>query len=134
MVTSVTKRLVVQKDQLNRQKVSVGIQLKRPILWIDRLNSGIFRISDPRKLNLNLKCSDCRAFRIIWNDTKLGPISWQLNIENTLFSICVGVWVGDHFYLLNFLSFLARQENWRLQPTINTVTVFVYLERNSCGG
>ena len=33
---------------------------------------------------------------IIWNDTRPGPISWELNIENTLFSICVSVRVGGH--------------------------------------
>ena len=37
--------------------------------------------------------SDCRASKIIWNDTKLEPVSWVLNIENHLFSIYVGVWV-----------------------------------------
>ena len=32
--------------------------------------------------------------KIISNDTKLEPISWELNYENPLFNFCVGVWVG----------------------------------------
>ena len=35
--------------------------------------------------------SDCRASKIIWNDTKLNPIFWKLNAENPLFNFCVGV-------------------------------------------
>ena len=56
-----------------------------------RFNSGIFRIFDPREWNLNLKSSDCRASKIVSNDTKLQPISWYLKIENRLFNFCVGV-------------------------------------------
>ena len=33
---------------------------------------------------------------MIYNDTKLEPISWELNLENPLFNFCVGVWVGGH--------------------------------------
>ena len=69
---------------------------------ITRLISGIFRIFDPREWNLNLNSSDCRASKIIWNDTKLGPISWELNIEYPTFNFCVGVWVGGH-HRANFL-------------------------------
>ena len=56
--------------------------------------------------------SDCRASKIIWHDTKLEPISWVLNIENRLFSICVGVWVGGH-HATNF-SHISKdaQENF----------------------
>ena len=56
--------------------------------------------------------SDCRASKIIWHDTKLEPIPWVLNIENHLFSICVGVWVGGH-HATNF-SHISKdaQENF----------------------
>ena len=40
--------------------------------------------------------SDYRASKIIPNDIKLGPIPWVLNIVNSLFKFCVGVWVGGH--------------------------------------
>ena len=49
------------------------------------------RFSTPREWNLNLKNSDCSASKIIWNDTKLGPIFVELNIENTLFSIWMDI-------------------------------------------
>ena len=58
-----------------------------------RLNSGIFRIFKVSVQNLNLNSSDCRALKIITNDTKLEPISWELNLKNSCFFICVGVWV-----------------------------------------
>ena len=62
--------------------------------WIMiRLNSGIFRIFKVSVQNLNLNSSDCRALKIITNDTKLEPISWELNLKNSCFFICVGVWV-----------------------------------------
>ena len=69
---------------------------------------AIFELS---KSNLNLKCSDCKASKIIWNDIKVEPIPWELNIENKLFSICVGVWVGGH--LATNFSFRPKdaQEN-----------------------
>ena len=43
---------------------------------------------------MNLKSSDYGDSKIISKDAKLESISWELNIENPLFSICVGVWVG----------------------------------------
>ena len=66
---------------------------------INRLNSGIFKIFELMEWILNLNSSDCGASKIICNDTNLEPFYWVLNIENSLFSICVGVWVGGH---LNF--------------------------------
>ena len=54
-------------------------------LNMDRLNSGIFRIFKVSVQNLNLNSSDCRALKIITNDTKLEPISWELNLKNPLF-------------------------------------------------
>ena len=42
----------------------------------------------------NLNISDYRASKIIWNDTKPEPISWDMNIDNLIFNVCVGVWVG----------------------------------------
>ena len=39
---------------------------------------------------------DCRASKILWNDTKAEPISWEINIENSIFNFCVGVWVGEY--------------------------------------
>ena len=32
----------------------------------------------------------------MFNDTELEPIFWELNLSNTLFNFCVGVWVGGH--------------------------------------
>ena len=40
-----------------------------------RLNTGIIRIFELIAWNLNLGNSDCRASKIIKNDTKLEPIS-----------------------------------------------------------
>ena len=34
--------------------------------------------------------SDCRAWKIIRDDTKLELISWESNRENPIFNICVG--------------------------------------------
>ena len=60
---------------------------------IGRLNSGIFTIFELSELNLNLNSSDCRARKIISNDTKLEAIPWELDDGNPLFKFCVGVWV-----------------------------------------
>ena len=57
-----------------------------------RLNSGIFRIFRLGAWNLNLNNSDCRASKIISNNTKLEAIPRELDVENPLFSFCVGVW------------------------------------------
>ena len=51
---------------------------------IFRLNSGIFRILELSKLNLNLKSSDSGALKIISNDNKLESISWEPNVENQI--------------------------------------------------
>ena len=34
---------------------------------------------------------------MISNDTKLEPILWAFDIENSFFDFCVGVWVGQKF-------------------------------------
>ena len=52
---------------------------------MDRLNSGIFTISELSELNLNLNDSDCRTQTIISNDTKLEAIPWELDDGNPLF-------------------------------------------------
>ena len=44
------------------------------------------------KFNLNI--SDFRASKIIWIDTKPELISLESSMENPLFRVCVGVWVG----------------------------------------
>ena len=41
-----------------------------------------------------MNSSDCRASKIITNDTEAEAISWVPNTENSLFNFCVGVWVG----------------------------------------
>ena len=64
--------------------------------FIGRLNSGNFRIFEPCEWNLNLNSSDCRASKIIYNDIKLEPISWELNLKNPVLNTCVGVSVGGH--------------------------------------
>ena len=109
---------------------------------MNRLNSGIFTIFELSKLNLSLNSSDRRASKIIFNDTKLGPFCWKLNIVNRLFNFCVGVWVGAHWAspvkLLTFIKRCARiilvvwyQCRWyqchhrdppRKQPTHETLT------------
>ena len=67
-----------------------------------RLNSGIFRIFELIIWNLNLNSSDCRSLNIFFNDIKLEPIFWELNLKNQLFNVCVSVWVGEH-HRANFL-------------------------------
>ena len=69
-----------------------------PVRWhilyyMVRLNSGNFGIFQLSFWNLSLNSSDCRASKIIQKDTKLETISLELNAENPLFNICVGVWV-----------------------------------------
>ena len=63
---------------------------------MNRLNLGIFRIFELSTWNLNPNSSDWRAYKIIYNYTKLGPISWELNLKNQILNFCVGVWVGGH--------------------------------------
>jgi len=46
-----------------------GLESDIAIWLIFRLNSGIFRIFELSKLNLNLNSSDRRASKIIFNDT-----------------------------------------------------------------
>ena len=91
-------------------------------VWISfKLKSGNWRIFEPR--NLNLKSSDGGASKIMSNDAKLEPISLELNIENLLLSICVGVWVGGHpsaNFLENFISFGAN-DNARLSTEKRTI-------------
>ena len=67
------------------------LKIRRKAQLMSRLNSGNFRIFEPSEWNLNLNSSDCRASKIIYNDTKLEPISWELNLKNPLFNFCVGV-------------------------------------------
>ena len=74
----------------------LSTDLKTEFCSIFRLNSGIFWSFDLKKWKSNLTSSDCRASKIIWNDTKPEPISWELNIENPIFNFCLGVWVGGH--------------------------------------
>ena len=84
----------VQSSHLSKRGYNLLIPAVYGCINIIRLNLEIWRIFDPRKLSLNLNSSDFRVSKMIWNDTKLTPIFWELNIENTLLSICVGVWVG----------------------------------------
>ena len=55
-----------------------------------RLNPGIFGFFGPSEWILNMKSSDCKASKIIFNDTKVEAIFWELNIVNVLFNFCVG--------------------------------------------
>ena len=48
------------------------------------------------EVSLNLNSSDCIASTIIFIDTKLEWISWELNIINQLLNYCVGVCVGGY--------------------------------------
>ena len=58
------------------------------------LNSGILRIFELSEFHIKLNDSDCRAWKIISNDTLIEPISWELLVENQNFNLRVGVWVG----------------------------------------
>ena len=58
---------------------------------IIRLNSGIFRIFELSAYKLNPIRSDCRASKIILNDTRVEPISWEPKREYPLFTFDVGV-------------------------------------------
>ena len=40
------------------------------------------------------KSSSWKDLKIISNEINLDPISWELNTENQLFNVCVGVWVS----------------------------------------
>ena len=88
--------------------------MKHPVYYgttMIRLNSGTFWSFDLSKWKSNRTCSDCRASKIIANDTKPEPISLELNIENRIFNFCVGVWVGGH-EATNFLHISKdAQEN-----------------------
>ena len=59
------------------------------IRWYVR--QEIFNLSE---WNWNLNSSDCRTSKVIWNDSKLEPISWDLILNGHIFNPCVGVWVG----------------------------------------
>ena len=63
---------------------------------MSRLNSGIFRIFEFSEWSLKLNSSDCRASKIIGNDTKVELISWEPNKENLFLNFCVGVCIGEH--------------------------------------
>ena len=65
--------------------------------WI----SGFFAISTPVNEIWIWKAQIVKllkSFRKRTNDTKLEPFSWRLNIENLLFSICVGVCIKFHIF------------------------------------
>ena len=66
-----------------------------------RLKSGNLRIFEPSEWILNLNGSKCRFPKIIFSDTKLDPVSWELRIENTLSNFCVGVGMGGN-HVKNF--------------------------------
>ena len=48
---------------------------------IGRLNSGIFGTIKLSAWNINLNSSDCRATKIMKNDTKFDKISWELSTD-----------------------------------------------------
>ena len=75
------------------------------------LTSGNFKIFETSEWILNLNSSNCRAPKIIFNDTEFEPVSWELRIENSLFNFRVGVGVGGH-HATNF-SHISKdvQEN-----------------------
>ena len=82
-----------------------------------RLNSGIFMIFELSIWNLNLNSSDCIAQKIIWNDTKLEPIPWELNMKNQFFDFCVGVLVsGHHLANLSHTSKDAKLNSTSFDP------------------
>ena len=78
-----------------------------------RLKSGIFWIFDFSKWRSNLTSSNCRALKIILNDTKPEPISWELFIENPILNFCVGVWVGG-YHRANFSYRYRRMRTFHI--------------------
>ena len=72
------------------------------IKGIDRLNIGHFWSFHPLESTLNLKSSNIRASKIIWNDIKLEAINWKTRLENTLFCVCGGVYVGEQISIPEF--------------------------------
>ena len=62
-----------------------------------RLNAGIFRNFELSEWSFNLNYSDCRASKMIWNHTKLKPISQEMNIENWFLNFCVGEYPRENF-------------------------------------
>ena len=58
---------------------------------IDKLNNEIFEIFELSEGKLSLNILDSRAWKIIWNDIQAELIPWEMNIENPILNICVGV-------------------------------------------
>ena len=46
-----------------------------------------------------------QSFKIISNDMKLEPISWDLKFKNPFLKFCVGVWVGEHPVPISYSGF-----------------------------
>ena len=63
-------------------------------------------IFEPSERNLNLNASDCRASKVIPNDTELETISWELVFANPIVNFCVGVGVGGHDAMLEIQAIL----------------------------
>ena len=118
----------------------IGVEFS-PLAMI-RLNSGNFKIFERNEWNLNLKSSDCGASKIISNDAKLELISWELNIEIPLFSICVDIpeklyfpeislihWTSHNFF--NEKNLPAKKDipisNPRFQPSNDSRRVALLL-------
>ena len=84
-----------------------------------RMNSGIFRNFELSIWNLKLNSLDCRAWKIISNDIKLEPISWELNLKNQLFNFCVGFWVDGH-------PWAKPTKNWNLRGLTDNQIISPY--------
>ena len=63
-------------------------------------------IFEPSERNLNLNASDCRASKVIPNDTELETISWELVFANPIVNFCVGVGVGGHDAMMEIYAYL----------------------------
>ena len=50
--------------------------------------------------------SDSRDSKIIKNETKLEPISWELNVKNRFLNLCMGVLIHSIIESMNKLIFL----------------------------
>ena len=92
---SLNKFLIYTGEQINKKLVIRRIcAIKNSMMletflikWVKtfthmyRLNSGILWIFKLSAFKLNLNSSNCKASKIIQNDTKLLSISWELKID-----------------------------------------------------
>ena len=84
------------------------------------MNSGFF-LGFSDSVRETWYSSDCRALKIIKNNSKLEAIPWELNVENHLFNFFVGVnkaiacdklLAMDQKMCIKISSWRAMEEKW----------------------